>query len=226
MATGLLLGLVSFESFELPSRISWGGRQRLAVHVLPGGGRVIDAMGRDDARITWSGVFTGPDAAIRARLLDQMRGDGAVWPLTWDSFFYSVVVYEFQARFEKPNWIPYRVSCTVLRDEVEALIDAGLSIAADVAGDVAAGALGGVDVSAASAAIGVAGATDVGTAANAAAGLALNGAVASSDAVVAAPLAPPMDAGSLLISTESAGQQAQAALAGGYLRRARTNLGG
>ena len=33
----LLIGPVLLEAFELPSRVFWGGRQRLAVHRLPGG---------------------------------------------------------------------------------------------------------------------------------------------------------------------------------------------
>ena len=53
MAGTLLLGPVLFRDFELPGQITWGGKQRLAVHHLPGGRRVIDAMGRDDAAIVW-----------------------------------------------------------------------------------------------------------------------------------------------------------------------------
>ena len=40
----LLLGSVQFADFELPTSITWGGAQSLAVHRLPGGVRVIDAM--------------------------------------------------------------------------------------------------------------------------------------------------------------------------------------
>src|SRR5437660_207843 len=108
MSTSLLLGTVLFQEFELPEKISWGGAQRLVVHRLPGGGRVIDTLGRDDAEIAWSGVFSGPDASARARLIDLMRADGSVWPLTWDSFFYSAIVGKFAADFARPNWIPYR----------------------------------------------------------------------------------------------------------------------
>src|SRR5689334_14980148 len=67
MSEYLLIGPVLLEAFELPARVGWGGRQRMAVHRLPGGRRVIDAMGRDDADIAWTGVFTGSDAVARAR---------------------------------------------------------------------------------------------------------------------------------------------------------------
>ena len=71
----LLLGPVVFQDFELPGWVRFGGAQRLAVHQMPGGARVIDMLGRDDAEICWSGVFSGSDAPERARLIDLMRAD-------------------------------------------------------------------------------------------------------------------------------------------------------
>ena len=137
MSDYLLIGPVLLEAFELPSQVGWGGRQRLAVHRLPGGRRVIDAMGRDDADIAWTGVFSGSDAVFRARAIDLMRAGGRVWPLSWGSFFYSVVVSRFEASYERENWVPYRIACTVLRDEAEALVEGGLSLAAGVLADLA-----------------------------------------------------------------------------------------
>ena len=139
MSSYLLLGPVLFQDFELPERISWGGKQRLTVHRLPGGTRVIDALGRDDKEITWSGVFSGSGGSGRARTLDLMRADGSVWPLTWEAFFYSVVIASFDADYSRSNWIPYRITCTVLRDEAEALVLAVASLAADALSDLTAG---------------------------------------------------------------------------------------
>src|SRR5581483_2518914 len=149
MSNILLLGPVLFQDFELPERIAWGGAQRLAVHKLPGGARVIDAMGRDDREISWSGVFSGADAGLRARAIDLLRAEGAVWPLVWDAFFYSVVVARFEADYAGANWIPYRIACTVLRDEAEAVVEAVLSLAATALGDLASAAAlgGGIDLS-------------------------------------------------------------------------------
>lgn len=136
----LLLGPILFQDFELPGSITWGGAQSLTIHRLPGGTRVIDAMGRDDADITWSGIFSGPNAAVRARELDLMRGDGSLWPLTWDSFFYSVVIARFEADHRRGNWVPYRITCTVLQDEAAAVLQIPLSLAATVAQDLASAA--------------------------------------------------------------------------------------
>ena len=118
----LTLGPVAFAGFELPSSITIGGRQRLAIHRLPGGLRIIDALGPDPADIAFSGIFTGPDAADRARLLDTLRVAGATLPLAWDAFTYSVVIENFEADYRSPWWIPYRLTCSVLRDEAAALV--------------------------------------------------------------------------------------------------------
>lgn len=133
----LLLGPMLFKDFELPESITWGGAQSLTIHRLPGGARIIDAMGRDDADITWTGIFSGPDATMRARALDLLRADGSVWPLTWDSFFYSAIIARLDIDHRRPNWLPYRISCTILRDEAASLLTAPISLAATVMQDLA-----------------------------------------------------------------------------------------
>ncbi|MCC6717365.1 MAG: hypothetical protein IT555_05730 [Acetobacteraceae bacterium] len=178
MSEYLLIGPVLLEAFELPSRVGWGGRQRLAVHRLPGGRRVIDAMGRDDADVVWAGVFTGEDAVFRARAVDLMRAGGLVWPLSWGSFFYTVVVGRFEADYTRENWIPYRIACTVLRDEAAGLAEDALSLAGGVLADLA--GLQGADFAA------LEGVVDaVGLAALAAAPGALRGGTAAHGATVA-----------------------------------------
>ncbi len=150
-STTLLLGPVVFQDFEVPCGINFGGKQRLAVHRLPGGVRVIDALGREDADICFSGIFCGDNATLRARLLDEMRASGALLPLTWDVFFYTVVIAQFQADYTTSNWIPYNITCTVLRDEASAIIETALSLGASVLSDVGVAigqaASGGVDIS-------------------------------------------------------------------------------
>ena len=144
----LILGPVQFADFELPASISWGGAQSLAIHKLPGGSRVIDAMGRDDAPISWSGTFTGPNAAARAHTLDLMRSESGIWPLAWQDFTYSVLIARFEADYQRSNWIPYRMSCVVLRDEASAVVDTLLSAAQTAAQDIAAALLSSSDATA------------------------------------------------------------------------------
>ena len=112
----LKLGDFVFQGFEMPESIPFGGTQRLAVHRLIGGGKVIDAMGRDDEPVRWHGWFRGLDATQRARYLDNLRVDGRPLKLTWHEFSYRVVVRSFHADFQRFHQIPYQIECEVLEN--------------------------------------------------------------------------------------------------------------
>ncbi len=222
----LLLGPILFQDFELPASIAWGGKQAVTIHCLPGGTRIIDAMGRDDADITWSGIFSGPDAGLRARAVDLMRADGSLWPLSWDSYFYSVVVRRFEADYRRPNWIPYKIACVVLRDEAEEVVETALSLATGLATDLAAASAfnPALDLSQSNQTLATSGATTAGTAAYSQALSQLG-----DDAVETATQLGSV--GARLIGTSDvgqavtlAGQAAQLAASGGYLQRAARNL--
>lgn len=223
MSDYLLLGPVGFAGFEMPARICFGGAQRLAVHQLPGGARVIDAMGRDDADIAWSGAFAGPDAADRARLLDLMRAEGAALPLAWDAFCYTVVISEFEAHYQHANWVPYRIVCLVLLDQTEVAFEAAYDLTTGLLGDLTQ-AQAGFDVSGAIAVLGVAGATVPGSLAYA---TALGNLVMTSSeidgrmALAGADLASTSDPAA---AATAAGQLAALADARGYVGRALDNL--
>ena len=216
----LTLGPVAFAGFELPSSITLGGRQRLAIHLLPGGLRIIDALGPDPADIAFSGIFTGPDAADRARLLDSLRVAGMALPLAWDAFTYSVVIENFEADYRSPWWIPYRVSCAVLRDEAAALVTDVIAVAPALASDlVAAGSL----ATTALVAIAQPSATTAGTAANANAQSSLNGTLASFDTNISSASAN-LHAPDLATAMTAAGLLAQLTAARAYAARASRNF--
>jgi hypothetical protein len=133
--TIITLGDFEFSRLEIPERIPFGGEQRLAVHELVGGVRVIDAMGRADAPLEWSGMFLGDTALERARYLDGLRIAGNPLTLTWDELAYEVVIASFKAEFERFYQIPYQISCTVLQDlnsPVTTIADPGID---DLVGD-------------------------------------------------------------------------------------------
>lgn len=227
----LLLGPILFENFELPERVRWGGRQKLAVHRLPGGTRTVDALGRDDADIVWSGVFTGTDAALRARALDLMRAEGGAWPLTWDLFFYTVVIARLDADFTRSNWIPYRITCTVVRDEAAALLEGVVSLASSVLSDLgSAQALGcGIALDVAIGSLGYGQATQPGSRAYVDASSALASASGKMDTSIAGTEAQLdnasiSDPDGLNATTGLAGQLAALTVARGYVRRAGANL--
>jgi len=114
--TVLQLGTFSFGSLEVPAEIGFGGAQRLSVHELVGGTRVVDAMGRSDRPLSWSGLLLGEQALQRARFLDGLRIAGASLELSWSELRYLVVVREFDATFQRAYQIPYRISCEVVAD--------------------------------------------------------------------------------------------------------------
>ena len=216
----LTLGPVAFAGFELPSSITFGGRQRLAIHRLPGGVRIIDALGPDPADLAFSGIFTGPDAADRARLIDTLRMVGQPLPLAWDAFLYTVIVERFEADYRSPWWVPYRISCTVLRDEAAAIVSDFVGLDPALAADLlAAGSV----AAAATVAVAAPNATIAGTAAYAAAQASIAATLATLDSQTAAA-ARSLASGDLPTAANAAGMLAQLSAARAYAARASSNL--
>jgi hypothetical protein len=238
--TVLLLGPVAVQEFEVPSGINFGGGQRLVLHRMPGGARIVDVLGRDDAKIVFSGIFSGPGATLRARSLDELRASGLVLPLTWDVFFYTVVISEFYADHCNNWWIPYQVTCTVLRDEAAALIQPLVSLAAMVLADIGSAAgdalNAGFDLSPIQTALGAPDSTVRGTAAYSATQTSLSttqtsmaAAIASSDGALAGldfanVGSPDTGAAHLLDATSIGGQLSALTAARAYVSRAAVNL--
>jgi hypothetical protein len=140
MTVALVLGPILFQGFEVPREIPFGGAQTLAVKKLVGGDRVIDAMGRDDMEIRWSGRFRGALAEGRARALDQLRIAGQQQLLTWSTLRYLVMIERFEASFEQPFEIPYTISCTVLQDLAAPILAAPVDVTSQINADLNAAA--------------------------------------------------------------------------------------
>ena len=106
----LAIGTLILQGHEVPGRITIGGAQAVTIHKLPGGGRIIDAMGADDGSIAWRGLFMGPDAAQRARSLDAMRIQGTPQILSFGDYTFNVVVIHFEYDYQQcGSIINYRV---------------------------------------------------------------------------------------------------------------------
>jgi hypothetical protein len=133
--TRITLGDIVFEAFEVPEQIEFGGRQRMAIHDLPGGGRVIDLLGPTDSDLVFSGIFSGSGAGTRARSLDAMRAAGQPQPLSWDGNSYVVILADTVFSYAKPWWIPYQLRCVVQSNLRTAT--AGASVIGDLATAVA-----------------------------------------------------------------------------------------
>lgn len=119
MATNLSLGDVLFAELEVPDRITFGGEQKLTVHELVGGTRIVDAMGRSDMPLGWTGYFMGQDALSRARYLETLRIAGQPIPLVWSELQYIVIISHFEADFEREWHIPYRITCVVVQNATQ-----------------------------------------------------------------------------------------------------------
>lgn len=146
--TVLKLGEFEFQALEVPESITAGGAQQLVTHTLVGGARVIDAMGRGDRDLEWSGYIMGLAALERARFLDTQRVNAPELLLSWSKLRFRVVIAEFEWTFERYYQIPYRIRCTVIEDlnepvsrvvtndEVKQALAADLEKAKELAGEV------------------------------------------------------------------------------------------
>lgn len=116
MDTTLTLDSFTFQGFEIPERIPLGGAQALVIHKLPGGARVIQAMGRDDDPIQWNGMFLGSNALDRTRLLDAMRVAGKPVVLSFLELKYNVAIKSFKFTVEAFYRVLYTIELEVIND--------------------------------------------------------------------------------------------------------------
>lgn len=114
-AAPMVLGGVLLTGQEVPQGITLGGTQHLVVHRLAGGQRIIDAMGPDERSLTWTGMFIGPSAAARARLIDAMRRAGEPQPLSFADYALTVVISTFEYSYQdQGSIVPYRIRAELL----------------------------------------------------------------------------------------------------------------
>jgi hypothetical protein len=222
----LTLGGVPLRDMEVPEAISFGGKQRLAVQDLLGGGRVVQALGLDDGLISFSGIFSGADAVARAQYFDGARAIGAAIPLVWDQFFYIVVIQSFSAEYRKNILIPFNITCAVVSDPlanlaietaaVFNLVSEDLSSAAGLSGQagLSSSLFSGNSISAISNVQGTIASIINQTSTS----------IVLQANVVNQTTAPILGAASMLALVESFGQSAAASQMQGYLGRAATNL--
>jgi hypothetical protein len=124
----LILGGISFDDFSTPTEMPAGGEQAMVVHKLPGGARVIDTLGPDEADIVWSGFFFGDNAYDSAKAVDAMRQGGQVVPLIWAGQFRSVIVRHFIYKIRRlPTWVFYDICCTVTQNPSLGVLGATIS---------------------------------------------------------------------------------------------------
>jgi hypothetical protein len=121
----LTLAGIAFDDFSTPSRMPAGGNQAMVVHKLPGGQRVIDTLGPDEADIAWDGQFFGDNAYATALALDAVRQSGQIVPLIWAGQYRSVILSRFEyALHREPVWVEYQIVCTVYQNPMAGVLGA------------------------------------------------------------------------------------------------------
>lgn len=104
------IGPLTLSGLEVPQVIRDGGAQQVAIHRLPGGGRIIDAVGNDPGRLELGGTFVGPTAITRARVLKQMRIAGVPVPFSGAGLSLTVRIVQYSYDYQqKGTIIPYRL---------------------------------------------------------------------------------------------------------------------
>lgn len=134
----LSLGGIIFDSYSTPRKMPFGGNQAMVVHKLPGGQRVIDTLGPDEADITWDGEFFGDDAYSTVLALDGMRAAGQVVPLIFGGQTRQVIISNFLPKIRRlPVWVEYSITCTVYQNPGLGLLGVSLGgIDSLVSGDL------------------------------------------------------------------------------------------
>lgn len=116
----IMIGNFEIQGFAAPERIPYGGTQRLGVHQLPGGIRVIDSMGSDDHDLSIKGQLInglGVDSAVEAaRQLDYLRKQGAPINVSWDVYAYICVIETFSPVYEYQSRIVFDMILKVVID--------------------------------------------------------------------------------------------------------------
>ena len=115
----LVLGGIAFDDWSTPEKMPFGGKQAMAVHKLPGGSRVVDTLGPDEADIQFIGTMYANDAYGVADALDALRISGAQVPLMFAGRFYLVIVAEALVDIRRyPQLMNYHVSCLVVQNNM------------------------------------------------------------------------------------------------------------
>ncbi len=123
--TQVIIDEITLANFEVPERIALPGRQKVVIHQMIGGKRVLDVLGVEYDALTWSGIINGPDASSRVQLFEAKRDAGKVVTLTCDDFSFDGVITSFAPVYEYEFRRPYSIEIAVLkRNDTPVKVDA------------------------------------------------------------------------------------------------------
>ena len=136
----VVIGSVTLTGAEVPDLLRIGGQQRLVVHQLLGGSRVVDATGNDPSRLTLNGRFLGVNALRRAQALEALRVAGKSLTFSGAGISAQVKIAEYSYDYTlKGAVIPYSIQLE--RSSVVASSGSALNGLSSLIGSDAASAL-------------------------------------------------------------------------------------
>ena len=101
--------------------------QHMAVHRLPGGARVVDTLGPDEADIRFTGVMYNDNAYGVSDTLDALRLAGTQVPLMFAGRFYLVIVAKTKVDIRRfPQLVSYDVACLVTQNLMAGVLGAAI----------------------------------------------------------------------------------------------------
>lgn len=115
----LTLGPFSFNGLESPDKILLSRRQRIVIHHLGSGLSEVDFLGNDFESVTFQGIFSGTDTAVRIGSIDYLRRQGNPLFLTWGTTALLVIIRDFDLSYVSNRWVPYRLSCLVVTPSLD-----------------------------------------------------------------------------------------------------------
>lgn len=130
----LSLGDLDFANFSTPTKVSYGVTQRHKVHELPGGDRVVDALGPAYKDITWRGLYVGTDRDQDREALQNIVIAGDPVTLAWGANNFDVLCVE-GALDDHDGYTDYSITCVVL--SIATVADDSPSDYASISDDVA-----------------------------------------------------------------------------------------
>lgn len=105
-------GEFTFQYFEIPEFVKFGGPFRAVVHKQPGGIRQVDSLGPDPNPISWNGIMLTADGWDRARGLYAMYEAGDKVTVTWNGADRDCIITDLKINYKANNYVEYSIELT------------------------------------------------------------------------------------------------------------------
>ena len=141
----ITIGGITLTGAQAPSEFTIGGQQQVVIHKLPGGDRIINAIGNDPNRLTLAGTFFGPNTTTSYQGLASLRQAGTTKTLSIMGQSLLVVIVGFRYTLQQRGAVvPYSIEVEVVPQLASSLSTTGTSALASLIGPDTASAISSV----------------------------------------------------------------------------------